>query len=118
MAVSHRSAWQICVIGAVLFFAAHAHAQVGGSAARGELLYTTHCIECHTSQVHWRDKRLATNWASLQAQVVRWQANAGLSWSQGEIEDVSRYLNDRYYKFSVPVKLPGAGHTSRPTSPL
>jgi mono/diheme cytochrome c family protein len=79
-------------------------AQSMGSAARGELLYTTHCIECHTYQVHWREKRLANNWATLQAQVLRWQANAGLAWSQGEIEDVSRYLNDKYYRFSIPVK--------------
>jgi mono/diheme cytochrome c family protein len=81
-----------------------ASAQSMGSAARGQLLYTTHCIECHTSQVHWREKRLANNWATLQAQVVRWQANAALNWSQGEIEDVSRYLNDKYYQFSIPVK--------------
>jgi mono/diheme cytochrome c family protein len=90
----------------VALVAAHTYAgaQSMGSAARGELLYSTHCIECHTSQVHWREKRLANNWTTLQAQVLRWQANAGLAWSQGEIEDVSRYLNDKYYQFSVPVK--------------
>ncbi|MGL4573622.1 MAG: cytochrome C [Burkholderiaceae bacterium] len=93
------------LLGAALISAhAAASAQAMGNAARGQLLYTTHCIECHTSQVHWREKRLATNWATLQAQVLRWQANAALNWSQGEIEDVSRYLNDKYYKFSIPVR--------------
>ena len=28
------------------------------SQSRGELLYSTHCIACHTSQMHWRDKKV------------------------------------------------------------
>ena len=28
---------------------------------RGTLLYETHCITCHTEQVHWRERRLATD---------------------------------------------------------
>jgi mono/diheme cytochrome c family protein len=49
--------------------------------SRGELLYTTHCIACHTTQLHWRDRRLVTDFASLVAQVGRWQKNTGLGWS-------------------------------------
>jgi mono/diheme cytochrome c family protein len=26
---------------------------------RGERLYTTHCIACHSTQMHWRDKWVA-----------------------------------------------------------
>lgn len=66
---------------------------------RGELLYATHCIACHTAQVHWRDKRLATDWAGLVAQVGRWQANSGLGWSSDEILDVVNYLNATVYRF-------------------
>lgn len=68
------------------------------AAARGELLYTTNCIACHTTQVHWRDKRLVTDWTSLTAQVNRWQVNAGLDWTGDEILDVARYLNATYYR--------------------
>ena len=25
----------------------------------GELIYKTYCIGCHTTEVHWREKRLA-----------------------------------------------------------
>jgi mono/diheme cytochrome c family protein len=71
-------------------------------APRGELLYSTHCIGCHTAQVHWRDKRLATDWTSLRAQVRRWQGNTGLGWSDEEIVEVTRYLNARYYHFQPP----------------
>ncbi len=70
--------------------------------SRGELLYATHCIGCHTAQIHWRDRRLATDWASLEAQVRRWQANTGLGWSDEEVGEVARYLNGLYYHFAAP----------------
>lgn len=68
---------------------------------RGELLYTTHCIACHNSQMHWRDQRLATDWASLRAQVRRWQGVAKLGWSDDDILEVARHLNDRIYRYPV-----------------
>jgi len=67
--------------------------------SRGELLYSTHCIACHTSQGHWRDGKLATNWSSLRAEVRRWQATAMLQWSEEDVLDVTRYLNDTFYRF-------------------
>ncbi len=67
--------------------------------SRGELLYTTHCIACHAAEMHWRDKRSASNWASLKVQVRRWQDAASLAWSDSDILDVSRYLNDSIYHF-------------------
>jgi mono/diheme cytochrome c family protein len=71
-------------------------------ATRGELLYTTHCIACHSTQVHWREKKLVTNWASLQSQVQRWQGISGLEWSHEDIEDVARYLDVIYYRYHTP----------------
>jgi len=67
--------------------------------SRGELLYSTHCIACHSSQMHWRDKKLATDWNSLKAQVRRWQAAAMLGWREDDIVDVARYLNSSFYHF-------------------
>jgi mono/diheme cytochrome c family protein len=67
--------------------------------SRGELLYTTHCNSCHTTQMHWRDNRSASNWASLKAQVRRWQDAASLGWSDSDILNVARYLNDSIYHF-------------------
>jgi len=77
-------------------------AQPAAPAARGELLYSTHCIACHTTQIHWRQKKLATDWASLEAQIRRWAGNAGLGWSDEEIADVARYLNAVHYRFETP----------------
>jgi hypothetical protein len=70
-----------------------------GAESRGELLYSTHCIACHTLQRHWRDGNLATNWSSLRAEVRRWQATAMLQWSEEDVLDVTRYLNDSFYRF-------------------
>jgi len=67
--------------------------------SRGELLYTTHCIACHGEQMHWRDKKLATDWTSLKAQVVRWQGVAQLRWTDGDVLSVTEYLNGRYYSY-------------------
>ena len=70
-----------------------------GAQTRGELLYSTHCIACHTTQVHWREQKLATDWRSLQAQVARWQAVGALGWSDQDISEVTGYLNERFYGF-------------------
>ena len=66
---------------------------------RGQLLYTTHCIECHTTRMHWRNQRLARDWDTLKAQVRLWQGVASLGWSESDIDDVTRYLNDTIYQF-------------------
>ena len=71
--------------------------------SRGELLYTTHCIACHTTEVHWRDNRSAKDWPSLKAQVRRWQDAASLAWGDSDILDVSRYLNETIYHFEQTV---------------
>ena len=85
------------VLGGALALAPSAHAQ-----SRGELLYSTHCIACHTTQMHWRDKKQATDWNSLKAQVRAWQATARLEWSEDDVAEVARHLNERFYRFAQP----------------
>ena len=34
---------------------------------------TTACAACHTTQAHWRDKRVVRSWGDLVYQVTRWQ---------------------------------------------
>ncbi|MFO1415323.1 MAG: cytochrome C [Burkholderiales bacterium] len=71
-------------------------------ASPGELLYQKHCVACHDKQVHWRAKRIVSDWATLAAEVRRWQANLGLGWSDGTVREVTRYLNDAIYHFPAP----------------
>ena len=88
------------VTGVLLLSALALVLPVRAAESRGELLYSTHCIGCHTAQAHWRDKKLATSWSSLRAEVQRWQANAMLQWSEEDVRDVTQYLNDTFYRFS------------------
>ena len=76
-----------------------AGAQPAPSETRGELLYSTHCVACHTTQMHWRNDRQAFDWESLKFQVRRWQGNAGLAWNDADIAEVSRYLNESIYHY-------------------
>lgn len=69
------------------------------SVDRGRLLYANHCIECHATQMHWREGRLARDWDGLRAQVTRWQGNARLQWSAEDIQAVTHYLNETIYRF-------------------
>jgi mono/diheme cytochrome c family protein len=71
--------------------------------SRGELLYSTHCIECHTVQMHWRALRLARDWDSLKVQVRRWQGEARLNWTEEDVDAVARHLNDTIYQFPRPL---------------
>jgi mono/diheme cytochrome c family protein len=86
-----------------LFSAGVAHAQSKNATSRGELLYATHCIGCHNTQLHWRDTKLATDWPRLKAEVDRWQKATGLRWRDEDVTEVARYLNARYYHFTAPV---------------
>ena len=70
--------------------------------SRGELLYNNHCIACHSTQMHWRTLRLVRDWDSLLAQVRRWEKNTGLRWSEAEVQDVARHLNDTIYQYPRP----------------
>lgn len=94
-----------------VFGAAAAAQPVAANAAvpsRGQLLYGNHCIACHSTQMHWRDKKLATDWPSLKEQVRRWQGTAQLNWSETDIDDVARFLNDSFYRFPGTAKVAAA----------
>ena len=81
---------------------ADAGAQARAEPTRGELLYTKHCVECHNARVHWREKRLASDWTGLRAQVRRWQGIQKLGWNEADITEVAHYLNTYYYHHPAP----------------
>lgn len=72
---------------------------------RGQLLYETHCIACHSTQIHWREQKLVNDWESLLSQVRRWQYIGGLSWSEDEVADVASYLDKLFYHDKKPDQL-------------
>jgi hypothetical protein len=77
----------------------HAQSPSGGDETTGQMLYDAHCNACHSKELHWRDGKIARDWAGLLAEVRRWQRNAGLAWSDDEVLAVARYLNASRYRF-------------------
>jgi len=91
--------WIFAVLLVCLGNPAVANAQTKRDTPRGELLYSTYCIACHSAEIHWRDKKIAKDWIGLKAQVRRWQGVAGLAWSDSDIVEVARYLNALHYHY-------------------
>lgn len=97
MLTTSLRAWRLLLAIGLGAGSAAATAQAGSS--RGELLYRTHCIGCHTTQMHWRDARRATDWPTLVEQVSHWQARNNLGWGRDDIDEVARWLNATIYGF-------------------
>ena len=72
---------------------------------RGRELYDTHCGSCHSASVHGRAKRAATNFEEIRAWVIRWKENLALGWSDDEVDDVSLYLDNSYYRYPCPTRV-------------
>ncbi|WP_427914916.1 cytochrome C [Ramlibacter sp. MMS24-I3-19] len=84
----------------------------GAGPSRGQLLYDAHCIQCHTTQMHWRDARVARDWSSLRKQVEAWQARIGERWTTEDVDAVARHLNATIYHYPVPSEQASADATS------
>lgn len=87
-------------------------AQAAANAERGKVLYETRCSACHESSVHKRSARKAKTFDALRAQVLRWSAEVGGSWSGDEIDDLALYLNQRYYRLPCPQSICRANQAS------
>jgi hypothetical protein len=57
---------------------------------------------CHDTRVYTRSDRLAKDYAAVRDQVDRWQKNVKLNWSGADIDLVTAYLADRFYKVPCP----------------
>ena len=103
-AMTPRTVRTLMSLAALVAAAAMANAQSAAVPSRGQLLYATHCIDCHNTQIHWRERKLVRDWASLKVQVRRWQAIGHLGWDEADIDEVARYLNQTIYRYPQPTE--------------
>jgi mono/diheme cytochrome c family protein len=103
---------RIVIASLALGLAGLSGAQAAVDAERGKILYETRCSACHASSVHQRSARKAKSFGGVRVQVVRWSTEVGGSWSGDEIDDVTRYLNQRYYRFRCPQSVCKANQAS------
>ena len=73
-----------------------------GDIARGKVLYNTRCVGCHDRSVHNREARKALTVEGIKAQVRRWDRFMEGAWGEPEVNDVTTYLNDAFYKYPCP----------------
>lgn len=67
--------------------------------AHGQALVQQHCMACHDNGVYTRPNRRVTSLDGLQKQVRRCELSLGLKWFDEDINAVTGYLNESFYKF-------------------
>lgn len=68
---------------------------------RGAALFENHCSSCHDTQAHALGKtNHVVTLADLHARVAAWSIHSGLSWSEEDVNDVTTYLDRRFYQFT------------------
>ena len=102
-----RWSWRAAVEGAILVVIAASFASVarGEDTGRGRALYEARCDGCHDTSVHNRGSRKARDFDALRREVARWDDELGHAWTDAEIDDVTAFLNERYYRFPCPTKI-------------
>ena len=88
-------------------FGGYGEMSCAANPARGRLLYETNCGECHTKSVSGRSNRVAKSVSDIRKWVIQWEGYKGYRWSDEDVEDVTQYLNNRFYKYK---NLPGAAN--------
>ena len=65
---------------------------------RGQELYATQCLSCHTERLHQREKSKIRTLADLRAEVTRWSRETKQRFSAEDIEDAVRDLDLSHYR--------------------
>lgn len=101
----HRRLFTFLMIAAS--FGGYSEMSYAADTARGKILYETNCGECHTKSVSGRPNRVAKSVSDIRKWVIQWESYKGYRWSDKDIEDVTQYLNNRFYKYK---NSPGAAN--------
>jgi mono/diheme cytochrome c family protein len=76
-----------------------ANSVFAADAGHGKQLQQKNCMSCHDDAMYTRENRKVTTPAGLKKQVRRCEQTLGLQWFDEDIDAVSSYLNDSFYKF-------------------
>lgn len=95
--ISRKLVFAILSCSVLLSLSMHALAEFD----RGEALYDNHCRTCHENWVHTRENSKINTIDELRRRVAGWSIHSGLKWGNGEIDDVTAYLNRHYYQLTA-----------------
>ena len=78
---------------------AQAESTLPGDTAKGKQLHDSGCVSCHGSEVYTRKDRRIKSVEGLIGQVNTCNSNLSRSYSSAQLNDLTKYLNETYYKF-------------------
>ncbi len=81
-----------------ILLALFAGSAAGSDAARGKVLYETHCGSCHYERLHKREGSRINSLAALKLEVVKWSRETGRSFAVQELDDIAEHLNRTHYR--------------------
>lgn len=67
----------------------------------GKQLHEENCVRCHQSEVYTRENRMVNSYDELAERIRQCELMAEMAWFQEEIDDVTAYLSETYYKFNL-----------------
>src|SRR5256885_159529 len=76
-----------------------AYAAQPSDAAAGKKLHDAHCTGCHDASVYTRKDRQIKSLDALKEQLTECTHAAQVTLSDGQQQDIVKYLNERFYKF-------------------
>ncbi len=70
-------------------------------AARGRILYQTHCLTCHYERLHERPRERSRvhTLTQLRIEVAERAALTGQRFTVDDLDDLAAYLNASHYRF-------------------
>ena len=67
----------------------------------GKTLHDANCKRCHQESIYTRENSLIHSYAELRERISQCELSAELTWFDDEVDDVTAYLNQAFYKFEM-----------------
>jgi cytochrome c553 len=67
----------------------------------GKSLHDENCLRCHDESKYTRKDRMIKNYQQLHERIKNCELMAELTWFDEEIDDVTAYLNNQFYRFNL-----------------
>lgn len=67
----------------------------------GKALHDANCLRCHDETNYTRANRIVNSYEELRERISLCELSAEMAWFDEEINDVTAYLNNAFYRFSL-----------------
>ncbi len=67
----------------------------------GKTLHNENCTRCHQPDIYTHENSMIHSYTELNERIRQCEIMAEMAWFDDEINDVTAYLNETYYKFEL-----------------